>query len=99
MIAAPSRFHWYVRESGTGAHVPGAALRVDPTVIFPLYVGMGSVVKVRAGMATGELVRAVVVYPGADAVTVRVIAAPASAAATRYVVDVAPEIAAPPRFH
>ncbi|MDQ1117279.1 hypothetical protein QE406_003288 [Microbacterium testaceum] len=79
--------------------MPGAAVRVDPTVILPLYVGTGVVVNVRAGIATAELVRAVVLYPGADAVTVRVIDAPASAATTRYVVAVAPEIAAPPRFH
>jgi hypothetical protein len=45
MIATPFRFHWYAKASGAGAHVPVTAVRVEPTEIGPVNVGVGAVVK------------------------------------------------------
>ncbi|PPH96000.1 hypothetical protein C5C95_15000 [Rathayibacter sp. AY1B7] len=67
---------------GTGFHVPGLAVRVDPTVVAPVIVGTGAVVNatgVVVIVAVGADVFEVVVKPSFVPVTATVSVAPASA--------------------
>ena len=98
-IDVPLRFHWYVSLLGVGAHVPAAAVSVEPTFVVPEIVGVGAVVNAVVGMALAVLVFVVVVRPASTAVVETVMLSPASDAVRTYVFDVAPEIEDPFRFH
>ena len=65
-IGVPSLSHWYVRDSGTGAHVPEVAVSVFPASAVPVTVGTGVAMKlsrVANGSPSGTRARAMAGIP------------------------------------
>ena len=98
LIAFPSANHWYVNFV-PAVHLPGLAVRADPTFAVPEIVG---VAVVKAPLATTLVLADVldtVVYPSFEPVTFTVMGSPSWSAVRTNVVDVAPLIALPEAYH
>jgi hypothetical protein len=80
VIATPERYHWYRSVTGAGPHVPGLAVRVDPTLAVPVMMGVALISDPLATAAVGADVLEKVVNPVFEPVTLTVRIAPRSSA-------------------
>ncbi|MBP2414015.1 hypothetical protein JOF48_002814 [Arthrobacter stackebrandtii] len=97
-IAAPDRYHWYLSVVPV-VHFPGTAVSLLPTAAEPEMVGTGAANDGAATDAVALLIFATDLNPDFDPVTRTVMVLPRSAAPSINDDPVAPEIAAPDRYH
>ena len=77
-MATPERYHWYRSVTGAGPHVPGLAVRVDPTFAVPVMIGVALTSDPLATAAVGAEVLEKVAKPDLEPVTLTVRIAPRS---------------------